>query len=104
MAAFFKRILEENLDDKMIDIGETTFTWGSYGTIHFGAANHLETTWGHGIYEVLGENCVRAIWNNHAHILTFTANLSEFTSIRIHPLDFDVVVGGQKVDTPVALS
>jgi hypothetical protein len=93
MAAFFKRILEEKSGDKVVDIDGTTFAWGSYGTIRFGTVNHLETTWGHGIYEVLGENRVSAIWNKHAHILTFTTDLSEFTSVRIHPLDFDIVVG-----------
>jgi len=93
MAAFFKRILEEKSEDNMVVIDGTTFAWGSYGTIRFGAMNHLETIWGHGTYEVLGENRVRATWNNHAHILTFTTDLSEFTSARSHPLDFDIVVG-----------
>ena len=96
MAEFFKRILEEKSEDRVVDISGKTYTWGPVGTIHFGAANYLGTTWGHGVYEVLRNNRVRAIWNNHVHILTFTDAVSTYTSVRIHPPDFDVVVGGQK--------
>lgn len=93
MAEFFKQILEEKSEDGMVHIGEQIFTWGPAGTIHFGAANNLKTTWGYGTYEVLGNNRVRATWNNHVHIMTFTDSASAYTSVRIHPLDFDIVVG-----------
>jgi len=93
MAEFFKRILEEKSEDRVVDICGKKFTWGPSGTIHFGAANHLATTWGNGTYDVLGKNRVRAIWNNHVHILTFMDAVSTYTSVRIHPLDFDLVVG-----------
>jgi hypothetical protein len=90
MSAFFKGLLTE-VEEGDAPVKGKRFTWNSSGEIAFGDDRVLKTTWGTGTYESLGPNRVRATWNNHGHILTFCGD--SFTSIRIQPLDFEVVFG-----------
>jgi len=90
MSTFFKGLLTE-VEEGEASVKGKCFTWNSSGAIAFGDEGVLKTTWGTGTYELLGPNRVRATWNNHGHILTFCGD--SFTSIRIHPLDFEVAVG-----------
>ena len=92
MAAFFKRILDENSDDaRVVHITGHTYSWSNNGWVTFGANGYLKTTWGNGEYEILGANRVRASWHNYVHILTFSADA--YTSIRVQPPDFDLIYG-----------
>lgn len=102
MAAFFKRILEEkSADAEVIYITGRTYSWNNQGWIKFCADGRLETTWGVGIYYAVGYNRFRADWHNHFHVLQFTSTLDKCTSVRVQPMDFDVVECSiESVNTP----
>jgi len=67
------------------------FSW-DMGYIHF-LDTMVKTTWGEGTFVQLDTRTVSVTWNNHQHVLKFNKNATEFTSIRVAPLDFDFVRG-----------
>jgi hypothetical protein len=67
------------------------YEWNS-GYIRF-VEGTLETTWGKGMYSVLGPTMVYVVWNNHYHVLTFNSDFTEYISIRTAPMDFECVRG-----------
>jgi hypothetical protein len=90
MTAYFLKGLARKEETVVAPVGKT-YSWAS-GSITFGA-NGLETTWGRGLYEVLGEGRVKASWNGYEHFLTFFKDGAEYISVRTKPGDFEVVFG-----------
>ena len=90
MSAFFKGLLTE-VEEGKAPVEAKTYSWGENGKIAFGSHDIIKTTWGTGTYESLGPNRVRATWNNHSHIMTFCGE--SYASLRIQPMDFDMVIG-----------
>jgi tetratricopeptide (TPR) repeat protein len=91
MAAFFRDILTTVCSAEPISVQGRTYLWDIHGGwIKFCADGILDTRWGRGVYYQIGPNRVRADWNNHFHVLTFSAD--SCTSIRIQPLDFSELV------------
>lgn len=92
MATFFRDILtavEGGVEP--ISVQGRSYVWDIHGGwIKFCADGILETRWGRGVYYQIGANRVRADWNHHFHVLTFSTN--SCTSIRIQPLDFSELV------------
>ena len=92
MTAYFLKGLARKEGTPIKPVGKT-YSWGASGSITFGA-NGLETTWGTGTYEVLGEGRVKASWNGFEHFLTFFKDGgAEYMSVRTKPGDFEVVFG-----------
>lgn len=91
MIAYFLKGLSRKEETSMTPVGKT-YSWGSSGSLTFGA-NELETTWGRGTYEVLGEGRVKASWNGYEHYLTFLNEGAEYVSVRMKPDDYGVVFG-----------
>lgn len=92
MSKFFKELLIAPSSNNSLPpyIGKK-FTWGN-GYIHF-LNDVVNTSWGNGTFSNIDTRRVSVTWNNHQHILKFNDNASEFTSIRVAPLDFDYVRG-----------
>jgi len=65
-----------------------SYNWGS-GYIKF-YKDHLETTWGRGIYKFKDTYTVVASWNGYDHILQFNHNYSSAVSIRTLPDDCNI--------------
>jgi hypothetical protein len=92
MSAFFKGLLTTVVNVPNPEYIEgATYSWGKNGWIKFGGGGRLETTWGAGVYYTVGVNRVRADWSNHFHVLQFTPSFDSCTSVRVQPLDFDLV-------------
>lgn len=87
MEAFFKAELTKTEVTEPWTLG--TYSWG-HGQISF-HTNRLVTTWGDGTYEYIRKNVVRATWRTWDHIVCFNEDRTCATSVRIGPLDFDVV-------------
>jgi len=67
-----------------------TYNWGLHGTISF-SDKQFVTPWGSGTYEHLRKNVIRVCWSGWDHILHFNEDRTRATSVRVSPLDFDVV-------------
>jgi hypothetical protein len=78
----------------IVDILGKRFSWDK-GYIAFGS--ELETSWGKGLYTIHEGGIVRAVWNNHEHIIKFTDDLTRYMSIRIAPKDFNCVFGSFEI-------
>jgi hypothetical protein len=78
----------------ILDILGKRFSWDK-GYIAFGS--QLETSWGKGLYTIHEGGIVRAVWNNHEHIIKFTEDLTSYISIRIAPKDFNCVFGSFEI-------
>jgi len=89
MSRFFKGLLAAVEEESTNWIEGKTLIWDGRGNIIFEEKGVLRTPWGVGDYEVLGPTRVRATWNNHAHVITFTGE--KYVSLRIRPLDFDLI-------------
>jgi len=90
MCDFFKGLVTEK-KTSTLNLAGRRYAW-ELGFISF-HIDKVETTWGKGIFTLLGDNVVRVVWNSHDHILKFSDDLSEYMSIRIAPRDFDCVLG-----------
>lgn len=55
----------------------------------------VETTWAKGTVEVLNPTWFIVEWQNHRHVLKFDDNLTSYSSIRIHPNDFNFISGSE---------
>jgi FkbM family methyltransferase len=62
-----------------------SYNWGS-GYIKF-YKDHLETTWGRGIYTIKDAYTVTASWHGHEHVLQFNDTYTKAISIRTAPDD-----------------
>uniref|UniRef100_A0A6C0K9N4 Glycosyltransferase 2-like domain-containing protein n=1 Tax=viral metagenome TaxID=1070528 RepID=A0A6C0K9N4_9ZZZZ len=91
MSAYFLKGLARKEETAFTFVGKT-YSWGASGSITFGV-NGLETTWGTGTYEVLGEKRIKASWNGFEHYLTFFKEEAEYVSVRTNPEDYDIVFG-----------
>jgi glycosyltransferase involved in cell wall biosynthesis len=100
MSAFFNELLTTAVpNSESIHVEGATYSWGTNGQIKFCAGGRLETTWGVGVYYTVGPNRVRADWSNHFHVLQFTPSFDSCTSVRVQPLDFDLVDCKRTSDT-----
>ena len=87
MEAFFIAELRKKRNSEPWSVNNT-YKWGSTGKISFCDSNLLQTTWGPGTYEYLGENKINATWNNCEHILHFSDDRTQCISLRTGPPDF----------------
>jgi hypothetical protein len=53
----------------------------------------LKTTWGNGVWKELGERKYIVSWNGFDHVLKFDEGIGRYISVRIKPMDFEVVFG-----------
>jgi len=94
MKKFMFEILKETKWDEINDeiFIDKKYTWNS-GFIEICGGGIVKTTWGNGSYKVIGKNKILVSWNKFDHILKFDDLVDEFMSIRIVPMDFEVVFG-----------
>jgi hypothetical protein len=94
MRKFMFEILKETKWDEINDeiFINKKYSWNS-GSFEICGGGIVKTTWGNGSYRVLGKNKILVSWNKHDHILKFNDLVDEFMSIRIVPMDFEVVFG-----------
>lgn len=99
MKEFLIGLLEKSntgKSDQVALVGKT-YNWGSSGGyIIFKESSVLQTKWGRGTYEILGNGLVRAIWNNHYHTLKFSDDYYGYCSLRTGPRDLDWASGFSK--------
>lgn len=58
-----------------------TYTWESK-TITFVKNCRIVSPWANGTYQWIDSHTVNVVWSNVVHVLTFTSNFTEFTSVR----------------------
>jgi hypothetical protein len=96
MHSFLKKTLYRAICDDDIDIVGKKYSWGS-GYIKFVRNNEgylkLETKWGNGTFTILDKRLICVEWNKHYHVIKFNDTLTEYTSIRTDPADFDYSSG-----------
>ena len=73
----------ESIKNKVVG---NSYSWG-YNFIKF-TSSELQTTWGNGIYEIKGNNCIIANWNGCHHFLKFNNEYTEYIGFRTKPSDF----------------
>lgn len=98
MKEFLIGLLEKSNSKKanQLALVGKSYSWSSYGYIAFKESCVLETKWGKGTYQILENGLVRAIWNNHYHILKFSDDYSGYSSLRTGPRDLDLTSGFSK--------
>jgi len=92
MSKFFKELLMASPSNNSLPpyMGKK-YSWGN-GYIHF-LNDAVHTTWGKGIFTKIDPKTVSVTWNNHQHIVKFNDYATEFSSIRVAPLDFEYMTG-----------
>jgi hypothetical protein len=93
MSNFFKdRLLEKHEGSvELNQLEGKTYSW-NVGYINF-SSESLKTYWGDGNFSLLGERTLLVSWNSFQHFLRFNEDFSEYFSIRINPLDFQLECG-----------
>lgn len=76
------------------------YSWGPSGFIKFLIDESyqivLETPWGKGTVQVLGDKRFLVEWNSYQHVLKFNEDFTSYKSLRINPRDFDYSTGSLK--------
>jgi len=90
MKKFFNQILNEEISNNFI-LDKKKYLWNN-GFIEFDNSKVI-TTWGSGESKVLNKNKVLVCWNNFNHILKLDNESKNYMSVRIKPMDFEVVFG-----------
>lgn len=96
MNNFFKKTLHVITSKNMLDIVGKKYSWNNgfiKFILHSSSFYKLETFWGDGIINVTGPYSVYIEWNKYGHILHFNKTFTEYTSIRISPMDFEYSKG-----------
>ena len=91
MTAYFRKCLAARKGVGALSLAGKSYSWES-GHITF-TDGGLETTWGTGTYEVLGDGRVKASWRGYDHFLTFSEDGEEYMSVRTAPSDYEIVFG-----------
>ena len=92
MAAFLSKLLSTETNTNLVlDVYEQYFTF-SIGYIKL-TKEHLETSWGKGIYKFLNQYTISATWNGYEHILKFNKDYTKYDCIRTYPCDFNFING-----------
>lgn len=89
MSEFFTKLVKSTNHNSLF---HKSYHW-QFGYIFF--KENLETTWGTGTYERLGDRTVRANFGGYNHYLTFDETFETFLSVRYE--DGDVVSGSRIV-------
>lgn len=92
-AYFLEKLSAKKETDTMPSFTGNTYSWNT-GFIRFTEAG-LDTKWGKGVYEVLGEGRVKAGWNGYEHYMTFWNDGADYMSVRTKPGDYGVVFGAK---------
>jgi len=94
MAAYFleKLSVKKETDSAAPFLGKT-YSWNT-GFVQF-TETGLDTKWGRGIYEVIGEGRVKAAWNGYEHYVTFWNDGADYMSVRTKPGDYGVIFGSK---------
>jgi hypothetical protein len=102
MSNFLTKILSTPYNTYTQEIVGKKYSWGpgkESGSIKFiiDATWNLviETTWAKGTVKVLNPTWFIVEWQNHKHVLKFDDALTSYSSIRIHPNDFDFTYGSE---------
>ena len=100
MCNFLTKILSTPYNTFTREIVGKKYSWNSgSGFIKFivDATWNLvvETTWAKGTVEVLNPTWFIVEWQNHRHVLKFDDDLRSYSSIRIHPNDFNFTRGSE---------
>jgi len=95
MKKFMCEILKETKWNENIGlIFNGKYTWNS-GFIEILEGAIVKTSWGNGIWKIVGERKILLSWNGFDHILKFNNTGDEYISVRVAPIDFEVVFGNR---------
>jgi hypothetical protein len=73
-------------------ISNGKYTWNS-GFIEILEGGIIKTTWGNGVWKMLKGRKILVSWNGFEHILKLNDICDEYISVRIVPVDFEIVFG-----------